>query len=117
RRAGARRLRARLVRSDGLMSKKDKKKKNAIKRALAGNGAEPLRGVSEIRSWFRMTPTPVWFVSATAFNLLGMDRWVRQFGFLNYYDSFDGLHPNVFVPRHVAETEFDSIEGICNYLL
>ncbi len=99
------------------MSKKDKKKKNAIKRALAGNGAQPLRGVSEIRSWFRTTPTPVWFVSATAFNLLGMDRWVRRFGFLNYYDSFDGLHPNVFVPRHVAETEFDSIEGICNYLL
>ena len=24
------------------------------------------------------TPTPVYFVSATAFNLLGMDRWVRE---------------------------------------
>ena len=59
----------------------------------------PLRGISEIRRFFRMTDTPVYFVSATAFNLLGIDRWVRNFRFLNYYDSFDGHHPNVFVPR------------------
>jgi biotin carboxylase len=103
------------------MSKKKRKKKEkrdgTSARVAAVSGARPLRGVSEIRSWFRTTTTPVWFVSATAFNLLGMDRWVRRFGFVNYYDSFEGLHPHVFVPRHVAETEFDSIEAICNYLL
>ncbi len=77
----------------------------------------PLRGISEIRRFFRMTDTPVYFVSATAFNLLGIDRWVRNFRFLNYYDSFDGHHPNVFVPREVKPPQFESIEEICNYLL
>ena len=39
------------------------------------------------------------------------------FRYVNYYDSFDGYHPNVFVPRHYAPPTFDSIEEICNYLL
>ena len=38
----------------------------------------PLRGVPEIRRFFRTNETPVYFVSATAFNLLGIDRWVRD---------------------------------------
>ncbi len=76
-----------------------------------------LRGVSAIRRFFRTNDTPVWFVSATAFNLLGMDRWVRGFGFVNYYDSFDGHHPRVVVPKHLAPPTFGSIEEICNYLL
>ncbi len=77
----------------------------------------PLRGISEIRRFFRTNETPVYFVSATAFNLLGIDRWVRNFRFLNYYDSFDGQHPNVFVPSTSSPPEFESIEEICNYLL
>ena len=87
-------------------------------RAFAGGGAPSvLRGISEIRRFFRTNETPIWFVSATPFNLLGIDRWVRNFSYLNYYDSFDGTHPNVFVPEHVAPPTFDSIEEICNYLL
>jgi len=77
----------------------------------------PLRGISEIRRFFRTNKTPIWFVSATPFNLLGIDRWVRNFSYLNYYDSFDGTHPNVFVPKQVAPPTFESIEEICNYLL
>jgi biotin carboxylase len=76
-----------------------------------------LRGVADIRRFFRTNETPVYFVSATAFNLLGIDRWVRNFRFVNYYDSFDGLHPNVFVPRERPPRSFGSIEEICNYLL
>ncbi len=76
-----------------------------------------LRGISAIRRSFRTNETPVWFVSATAFNLLGIDRWVRNFGFVNYYDSFDGKHPRVFAPTHHEPPAFDSIEEICNYLL
>jgi len=87
-------------------------------RAFAGGqAAAPLRGISEIRRFFRTNETPIWFVSATPFNLLGIDRWVRNFSYLNYYDSFDGTHPNVFVPKNVAPPTFDSIEEICNYLL
>jgi biotin carboxylase len=79
--------------------------------------SEPLRGIAEIRRFFRTNETPVYFVSATAFNLLGIDRWVRNFRFLNYYDSFDGTHPNVVVPRERTPRAFSSIEEICNYLL
>jgi biotin carboxylase len=82
-----------------------------------GQVSAPLRGISEIRRFFRTNATPIWFVSATPFNLLGIDRWVRNFSYLNYYDSFDGSHPNVFVPTHVAPPTFESIEEICNYLL
>lgn len=76
-----------------------------------------LRGMSAIRRYFRTNETPVWFVSATAFNLLGIDRWVRNLRFVNYYDSFDGKHPRVFAPTHHEPPAFDSIEEICNYLL
>ena len=76
-----------------------------------------LSGIAEIRRYFRSSDAPVYFVSATAFNLLGMDRWVRGFRFVNYYDSFDGTHPNVFVPRERSPRAFESIEEICNYLL
>jgi biotin carboxylase len=77
----------------------------------------PLRGVSEIRRFFRTSQTPVYFVSATAFNLLGIDRWVRGFRFVNYFDSFDGHHPHVFVPGEREARAFTSIEEIVNYLL
>ena len=76
-----------------------------------------LRGIAEIRRFFRTNEPPIYFVSATAFNLLGIDRWVRNFRFVNYYDSFDGWHPNVFVPKEQTPRAFDSIEEICNYLL
>jgi biotin carboxylase len=73
--------------------------------------------MAEIRRFFRTNETPVYFCSATAFNLLGIDRWVRGFQFLNYYDSFDGWHPNVVVPSERSRRAFESIEEICNYLL
>jgi hypothetical protein len=77
----------------------------------------PLKGIPEIRHFFRTNETPIYFVSATAFNLLGIDRWVRRFRFVNYYDSFDGWHPNVVVPRERSPRAFESIEEIVNYLL
>jgi biotin carboxylase len=76
-----------------------------------------LRGVSDLRNFFRTSQLPIYFVSPTAFNLLGLDRWVRSFRYVCYYDSFDGGHPNVFVPADRRAPEFESIEDICNYLL
>ena len=58
-----------------------------------------LRGISEIRAFFRTNQTPIYFVSPTAFNLLGIDRWLRNFFYVNYFDSFEGNHPRVFVPK------------------
>lgn len=76
-----------------------------------------LRGISDIRRFFHRNEEPVYFISATPFNLLGMDEWVRNFHFINYIDCFDGHHPHVFVPREVPHRPFTSIEDINNYLL
>ena len=76
-----------------------------------------LRGISEIRAFFRTNQTPIYFVSPTAFNLLGIDRWLRNFFYVNYFDSFEGNHPRVFVPKDRPYVEFESMEDVCNYLL
>src|SRR5204862_7752418 len=76
-----------------------------------------LRGISEIRAFFRTNQTPIYFISPTAFNLLGIDRWLRNFSYINYFDSFEGTHPRVFVPEELPYREFESMEDICNYLL
>ena len=79
--------------------------------------AKKLRNISEIRRFFHRNETPIYFVSATNFNLLGIDEWVRNFKFISYIDCYDGRHPNVFVPSEQPHPQFDSIEDINNYLL
>jgi biotin carboxylase len=77
----------------------------------------PLDGVSEIRAFLRTNDTPVFFVSPTGFNLLGIDRWVRNFFFISYFDTFESRHPRVFVPSDRSRRDFTSIEDITNHLL
>jgi biotin carboxylase len=76
-----------------------------------------LNGISEIRTFFRTNRQPIYFVGPTAFNLLGIDRWVRNFQYVVYYDSWDGAHPRVFAPKNQPYVEFESSEQINNYLL
>jgi biotin carboxylase len=76
-----------------------------------------LKGISEIRTFFRTNQQPIYFIGPTAFNLLGIDRWVRNFGYVVYYDSWDGAHPRVFAPKNQPYVEFESSEQINNYLL
>ncbi|OAB60275.1 biotin carboxylase [Leptolyngbya valderiana BDU 20041] len=76
-----------------------------------------MRGISEIRRFFYRNTEPIYFISATNFNLLGIDEWVRNFTYINYIDCFDGQHPNVFVPSERPHEPFESIEDINNYLL
>ncbi len=85
--------------------------------APAPQGGRTLRGISEIRTFFRTNTQPVYFVGPTAFNLLGIDRWVRTFEYIAYYDSWDGAHPRVFCPQNRPFVEFESGEQINNYLL
>ncbi|MDN5910375.1 MAG: biotin carboxylase, partial [Brevibacterium sp.] len=77
----------------------------------------PLRNISEVRHFFRTNITPIYFIGATPFNLLGLDRWVRNFSYITYYDGWDGGHPRVFSPRYKPFVEFDSGEAINNWLL
>ncbi|MEM7696373.1 MAG: biotin carboxylase [Pseudomonadota bacterium] len=76
-----------------------------------------LNNISEIRRYFHTNASPIYFVSATNFNLLGIDEWVKNFKFINYIDCYDGRHPNVFCPSEQLHPEFTSIEDINNYLL
>lgn len=85
--------------------------------ASAPFGQRPLKGIAEIRHFFRTNTTPVFFVGATPFNLLGLDRWVRNFEYITYYDGWDGAHPRVFTPKDKPYIEFESGEEINNYLL
>lgn len=76
-----------------------------------------LDGISEIRTFFRTNKQQIYFVGPTAFNLLGIDRWVRNFSYIVYYDSWDGEHPRVFAPKNKLFVDFQSSEDINNYLL
>ena len=77
-----------------------------------------LKSISEIRSFFLANETPIYFISATNFNLLGLDEWVKNLKFICHIDCFDGQHPNVFSPNvEIPHPEFESIEDINNYLL
>ncbi len=77
----------------------------------------PLRNMSEVRHFFRTNDVPIYFVGATPFNLLGLDRWVRNFTYVTYYDAWDGAHPRVFTPSHKPYVEFEGGEHINNWLL
>jgi len=77
----------------------------------------PLRNISEVRHFFRTNEVPIYFVGATPFNLLGLDRWVRNFSYVTYYDGWNGAHPRVFTPKHKPYIEFESGEEINNWLL
>lgn len=76
-----------------------------------------LKNISEVRRFFHRNETPIYFISATNFNLLGIDEWCRNFKFINYLDCYDGRHPNTFVPTEADHPEFESIEDINAYLL
>ena len=76
-----------------------------------------LKNISEIRRYFHRNESPIYFVSATNFNLLQMDEWAKNFKYISYIDCYDGRHPNVFCPSEQEHAEFQSIEDINNYLL
>ena len=76
-----------------------------------------LVGLSDIRNFFIRNQEPIYFISATNFNLMAMDEWVHRFRFISYIDCFDGRHPNLFVPSEREHEPFQSVEEIVNHLL
>jgi biotin carboxylase len=81
-------------------------------------GNSILNGISDIRRFFYKNEIPLYFISATNFNMLGADEWIKGFKFICKIECFDGLHPNVFSPKkEIPHDPFTSIEDINNYLL
>lgn len=84
---------------------------------MSENKQRTLKGIPDIRLFFHRNETPIYFVSATNFNLMGIDEWVRNFRYITYIDCFDGQHPHVITPSEIPHRPFASIEDINNYLL
>jgi len=80
-------------------------------------GMSTLKSISDIRRYFHNNKEPVYFISATNFNLLGIGDWVGNFRHINYINCFDDKQKNVFVPKEKFPRDFESIEDINNYLL
>jgi len=79
---------------------------------------EVLDGIPDIRRFFYKNEIPIYFISATNFNMLGADEWIKGFKFICHMECFDGEHPNVFSPKtDIPHDDFTSIEDINNYLL
>ena len=77
-----------------------------------------LNGVPDIRRFFYKNEIPLYFISATNFNMLGADEWIKGFKFICHIECFDGQHPNVFSPKEeIPHDDFTGIEDINNYLL
>ncbi len=96
-------------------NKKTVAKKKAPKKVVE---KEILNGVPDVRRFFYKNEVPIYFISATNFNLLGADEWIKGFKFISHIECFDGQHPNVFSPKNeIPHDEFTSIEDINNYLL
>ncbi|RYM35179.1 biotin carboxylase [Brumimicrobium glaciale] len=90
-------------------------KKPAAKKS---NTPEVLNGIPDIRRFFHKNETPLYFISATNFNMLGADEWIKGFKFISHIECFDGEHPNVFSPKEeIPHDDFTGIEDINNYLL
>tara|TARA_R110001599_G_scaffold10221_1_gene50716 strand:+ start:761 stop:1168 length:408 start_codon:yes stop_codon:yes gene_type:complete len=58
-----------------------------------------ITNISDIRRYFHNNKDPVYFISATNFNLLGIGDWVGNFRHITYIDCFDGRQKNIFVPK------------------
>lgn len=82
-----------------------------------GKPLKTVRNVSDLRLLMHRNERPIYFISATNFNLLGIEQWVRNFKFISYIDCYDGRHPKVVTPSRQDHAEFESIEDINNYLL
>ncbi|NIB38104.1 biotin carboxylase [Pseudomaricurvus alkylphenolicus] len=76
-----------------------------------------LQGLSDIYRFFRKNKTPIYFVSPTAYNVLGIGQWVQSFKYVTFFDSFDGGHFRITNPKLEGEREFQSMEDMVNYLL
>jgi hypothetical protein len=76
-----------------------------------------LNGIEQIKQYLSANPIATYFISATNFNLQGIDQWVGKFKFINFIDCFDGKHTNVILPKTKSSIVFSSLEAINNYLL
>ena len=62
-------------------------------------------------------PDPIFYVSRSATNLLGVERFVPNFFFITFIDSWSGRHPANFTPKRMPLRKPRGNVGIVNWLL
>lgn len=76
-----------------------------------------LASIADIKRHFAENNVPVYFISASNFNMIGMHNWVRNWLNINLIDCFDGKHPQVMLVADDHAQVFQGIEDINSYLL
>lgn len=71
----------------------------------------------DVKHYFQCNERPIYFISTTSINLEGIDQWVRHFKYITYFDTFDGKHPNIILPKTRAPYPLHNQTKIANYLL
>lgn len=83
----------------------------------SANQRARLTSLDQIVEHLRDSPQPFFYVSRSATNLLGVDRWVGGFHYITLRDSWDGAHPRAFAPTNVPALEPRGNINIVNWLL
>ena len=58
-----------------------------------------LKGIADIKAYFKENKTPIYFISATNFNLLGIDEWISNFKFRMQFINYITYRLNIIYIR------------------
>lgn len=73
--------------------------------------------IDDIKRFFAEDDTEYLFISATNFNLMNMEKWVKNWTSVNFINCYDNGNPDIFVPSTSGAPVLDSIESINSFLL
>lgn len=76
-----------------------------------------LKTLSDVFLFLRQNTTPIYVITPSPYNLLGLDQWVGGLEYINYFDIFDGNHRRISVPFSEEVPEFQSMEDVANHLV
>ncbi len=77
-----------------------------------------LTTLDDIRIFWKTNQTPLYFISPTLFNLIGLDQWVGGLRYITFIDTFSGKHPHALLPTEECPiSAFKNMEEINEYLL
>lgn len=77
----------------------------------------PLRTLQEVKDFLAESRQPIFYVSRSATNLVGVDRVSRGFHYVTLSDSWDGAHPRAFSPTNVPSLAPRGNLDVVNWLL
>lgn len=76
-----------------------------------------LRTLAEIKTYLAESLQPIFYISRSATNLLGVDRAVGGFRYITLSDSWDGANPHSFSPTNVPKLEPRGNLNVVKWLL